>query len=204
MSRIDDLIAELCPNGVEVTKLKDVGLGLALDDFGTGHSSLSYLTRFPFDTGHDDIWSLASDPDLAFGWTAATSPEGGWVWFGLKDPRTLPETIVWQSHGGRSYPPFSSRHRGVLGLEEVCSYFHLGHAAAIGDNPLARRGIPTAVSLAPGGLVAVPYMFGLAAVPESFGAVARIDEEDGGVIIADGDGHEVFAACDVSFVTGGG
>ncbi len=26
------------------------GLRLALDDFGTGHSSLSYLTRFPFDT----------------------------------------------------------------------------------------------------------------------------------------------------------
>src|SRR5690606_12262494 len=33
-----------------LAKLKDVGLGLALDDFGTGHSSLSYLTRFPFDT----------------------------------------------------------------------------------------------------------------------------------------------------------
>ena len=31
-------------------KLRDLGLGLALDDFGTGHSSLSYLTRFPFDT----------------------------------------------------------------------------------------------------------------------------------------------------------
>ncbi len=31
-------------------KLKETGLGLALDDFGTGHSSLGYLTRFPFDT----------------------------------------------------------------------------------------------------------------------------------------------------------
>ncbi len=31
-------------------KLKEAGLKLALDDFGTGHSSLSYLTRFPFDT----------------------------------------------------------------------------------------------------------------------------------------------------------
>jgi c-di-GMP-specific phosphodiesterase len=30
--------------------LKQVGAGLALDDFGTGFSSLSYLTRLPFDT----------------------------------------------------------------------------------------------------------------------------------------------------------
>lgn len=33
-----------------LSKLKDLGIQLALDDFGTGHSSLSYLTRFPFDT----------------------------------------------------------------------------------------------------------------------------------------------------------
>lgn len=33
-----------------LARLKDLGIQLALDDFGTGHSSLSYLTRFPFDT----------------------------------------------------------------------------------------------------------------------------------------------------------
>jgi c-di-GMP-specific phosphodiesterase len=31
-------------------QLREVGAGLALDDFGTGFSSLSYLTRLPFDT----------------------------------------------------------------------------------------------------------------------------------------------------------
>lgn len=31
-------------------RVRAMGVGLALDDFGTGHSSLSYLTRFPFDT----------------------------------------------------------------------------------------------------------------------------------------------------------
>ena len=30
--------------------LRDAGAALALDDFGTGFSSLSYLTRLPFDT----------------------------------------------------------------------------------------------------------------------------------------------------------
>jgi diguanylate cyclase (GGDEF)-like protein/PAS domain S-box-containing protein len=32
-----------------LVKFKELGLGLSLDDFGTGHSSLAYLTRFPFD-----------------------------------------------------------------------------------------------------------------------------------------------------------
>jgi EAL domain-containing protein (putative c-di-GMP-specific phosphodiesterase class I) len=32
-----------------LTQLWDLGVGLALDDFGTAFSSLSYLSRFPFD-----------------------------------------------------------------------------------------------------------------------------------------------------------
>lgn len=159
------------------------------------------LTRYPFAEGHEDIWSLASDPDLPFAWTAATCSEASWVWFALKNPRVLPETLVWMSHGGRRYAPWNGRHTHCIGLEEVCSYFHLGHAASIADNPFSRCGIPTAATLRPNGSVVVPYMFGLAATPPGFGVVARIDEEDGGVILADVEGHEAFAACDVSFVT---
>ncbi|MEP4563462.1 MAG: EAL domain-containing protein, partial [Nitratireductor sp.] len=39
---------EQCAHVLE--KLRKLGIGLSLDDFGTGHSSLSYLTRLPFDT----------------------------------------------------------------------------------------------------------------------------------------------------------
>jgi hypothetical protein len=158
------------------------------------------LTSYPTEDGHEDLWMLASDPVPGFAWTAATS-EDGWVWFGIKNPRILPGTVIWQSNGGRSYPPFSSRHRRVIGLEEVCSWFHLGHAASTGDNPLAARGVPTAISLRPDGTVVIPYLFGLAAVPADFGPVASITEDDGGVLIADESGREAFAACDVSFVT---
>jgi c-di-GMP-specific phosphodiesterase len=35
---------------VTLQRLQEAGAGLALDDFGTGFSSLSYLTRLPFDT----------------------------------------------------------------------------------------------------------------------------------------------------------
>jgi predicted signal transduction protein with EAL and GGDEF domain len=33
-----------------LSRLSEAGIGLTLDDFGTGHSSLAYLTRFPFQT----------------------------------------------------------------------------------------------------------------------------------------------------------
>ena len=46
---------------VTLSRLSEAGIGLSLDDFGTGHSSLSYLTRFPFTTIKIDK-SLVSDP----------------------------------------------------------------------------------------------------------------------------------------------
>ncbi|NJL07800.1 MAG: EAL domain-containing protein [Methylacidiphilales bacterium] len=33
-----------------IRNLQNIGVSVALDDFGTGYASLSYLTRFPFDT----------------------------------------------------------------------------------------------------------------------------------------------------------
>ena len=69
----------------------------------------------------------------------------------LKDPRVLPQTVVWMSNGGRDYAPWNGRHRRAIGLEEICGYFHLGHAASLADNPVAAAGSPTAVTLDPGG-----------------------------------------------------
>ena len=103
------------------------------------------------------------------------------MWFGLKNSRALPETLFWLSNGGRTTRRGTSRHRRVIGLEEVCSYFHLGHAASIGDNPFAAKGIPTAVELRPDRPVVASYVFGVANVPSDFGAVTEITVADGGV-----------------------
>lgn len=45
-----DIMADPDAAAITLHSLRNVGAGLALDDFGTGFSSLSYLTRLPFDT----------------------------------------------------------------------------------------------------------------------------------------------------------
>ena len=159
------------------------------------------LTRYPGPDGYEDLWMLVADGARPFSWTAATCADDGWVWFGLKNPRVLPATAIWMSNGGRTYAPWSGRHRHIIGLEEVCSYLHLGHAASIADNPFSARGIPTAVTLGGAEPLVIPYAFGLAAAPRDFGAVIDVHAEHDGIVLIDKAGHSVSAAVDLSFLS---
>jgi hypothetical protein len=120
-------------------------------------------SRYPFADSHEDIVLLAEAPGSPLGWSAALAAREGFLFFGLKDPRRLPFTMLWMSNGGRDYPPFSGRHRHVLGIEEGCMYLHLGHRASMQPNPLTAEGYSTAIALDPAGRVEIAYAFG--AVP---------------------------------------
>lgn len=158
------------------------------------------VTRYPFADDHDDIWMVVADPSPEFGWTAATCEADGWVWFSLKDPRQLPQTVVWMSNGGRSYAPWNDRHRHAIGLEDVCGYFHLGHAASLAAGCVPGTSAPTVARLTPSQPLVVSYMFGLAAAPKKFGAVTDIRRAAGGVALRNAAGAEVFVACDPDFL----
>jgi hypothetical protein len=164
--------------------------------------TIADLTRFPVLQRHDDLLMLAADPQLPLAWSAVTAPQAGWVWFDLRSPRTLASTMLWMSHGGRDYPPWSGRHTHVIGVEQVTAYFHLGHRASTSPNPLAQRRIPTAIELKPGRSLSIPYAFGVAAVPPEFTRVRSIDPAAGGIRLTDQSGMSVFAACDLSFLAG--
>jgi hypothetical protein len=155
------------------------------------------LQNYPVLEQSEEILMLCADPKLDFAWSAATNQAEGWVWFALKDPKVLASTVLWLSNGGRDYPPFSSRHTGVIGIEEVTAYFHLGHQASL-KNPLQKKGIPTFVQLEPE--ICVRYAIGLIGVPKDFARVKNIRAVTNGIELEDEHGTKVFAKINLDFI----
>ena len=160
------------------------------------------LTRYPARRGFEDLVMMVSDAELPFAWTAVAFPKERYVWFALKDPRVLRETVFWLSNGGRHYPPWSSRHVNVMGLEEVTSYFHLGLAESARKNPISRKGFPTCVVLNPRKPLVVPYVMGVATIPAGFDRVAAIQANRGNqsIILQSASGKQTRTAVDLDFL----
>ncbi len=132
------------------------------------------LTRYSAREGFEDLVLLATHPSEPIAWTAVALPGEGYLWFALKNPTQLVSTVLWHSNGGRHYPPWSGRHRRVLGLEEVTACFDLGLAASARPNPLSRRGVPTALILRRDRPLRIPYVMGVTAIPRGFDTVRRV------------------------------
>lgn len=130
-----------------------------------GHADLSV---YPAREGFEDLVMLCARDTGQPAWSAVVFPEQGWMWFSIKAPRLLASTVLWHSNGGRHYPPWSGRHRRVLGIEEVTAYFHFGLAQSARANRLADRGIPTALHLRADTPLTIPYIMGVAELPEGF------------------------------------
>src|SRR5690606_12523772 len=158
------------------------------------------LSRYTARRGFEDLVMLVADPALPLAWTAVTFPAEGYVWFALKDPRVLRQTVLWVSNGGRHSPPWSGRHVNVLGLEEVTSYFHYGLAASAGLNPIAARGWPTHADLDPAQPLDVRMVQAIATVPEGFDHVAAIEPQRGGVALTSRSGRSVTVPLDHGFL----
>jgi hypothetical protein len=174
----------------------------SLDAVPTAAGETADLSRYPARRGFEDLVMLAADPGRALAWTAVTFPDEGYVWFTLKDPRVLRQTVLWLSNGGRRYPPWSGRHVNVLGLEEVTSYFHLGLPASARPNPLSARGFPTHVDLDPDRPLDVRVVSAVAAVPDGFDHVAEIEPLVGeeAVVLTSRSGVRVPAPLDHGFL----
>ena len=132
-------------------------------------------------------------------------PSERFVWFALKDPRLLRETVLWISNGGRHYPPWSDRHVNVMGLEEVTSYFHLGLAESVRKNHLCDRGFQTCLRLNPRKPLVVSYVMGVARIPAGFDRVVSIRAAQGNqaILLQSARGKQVKAAVNLDFVHAG-
>ncbi|WP_052201976.1 hypothetical protein [Ensifer sp. ZNC0028] len=132
----------------------------------------------------EDFLILAEEPNSTMGWTAVSARDDGFLFFSVRDPRVLPFSMLWMSNGGRHYEPFSGRHRGVLGLEEGCTFFGYGREASSRPNWLNERGYPTAIELVPDGEVAIGFAFGAIRLPDGWRAVSDIGVSRENLIIS--------------------
>jgi hypothetical protein len=115
------------------------------------------LGRYPLGTGHEDFVIGVEAAGHAFGWTAVARAEGD-LFLSLRRADQLPLTMLWHSNGGRHYAPWSSRHTGVMGVEDGVGLALLGLSAQETPCPLTAAGQPTALHL--GGCVDVRHVIG--------------------------------------------
>jgi len=174
----------------------------ALDAVETVTGERTNLSRYPARRGFEDLVMLVSDPTRSFAWTAVSFPEDGYVWFALKNPQVLRQTVFWMSNMGRHYEPWSGRHVNVMGLEEVTSYFHYGLAESADANPISHRGYPTCMVLRGNEVTDVRYIMGVVAAGLGFGHVVdiEIEADENSVRIRGAGGESISAKVDVGFL----
>lgn len=162
------------------------------------------LSRYPARRGFEDIALLATKPVSPFAWVAVTFPAEGYVWFALKDPHVLRQTLLWHSNGGRHYSPWNSRHLNVLGIEDLTSYFAYGIAEAARPNLLTKMGLKTCLNLTPKKPLTVNYIMAVAIVPRGFNETKSIEPARNGVKLISSAGKSVTVPLCADFLRTGG
>ena len=171
-----------------------------LDNVPMAEGGKTDLTRFPAREGFEDLVMLHHKDADDFAWAAVVFPEKKFVWFSLKNPAHLASTVLWHSNGGRHYAPWNGRHRGVLGVEEVTAYFHLGLAASLADNPWKDKGVPTSITFKRGQCTRIPYLMGIAPLSAGFDTVRTIQRTATGIRLESAGGAQIDHVVDTSFL----
>jgi hypothetical protein len=163
------------------------------------------LTRYPARLGFEDLVMVMSDRKQSLAWSAVSFPKERYVWFALKDPKVLCETILWHSNRGRHYAPWSGRHVGVLGIEDVTAYFHYGLAESCKPNPISVKGHPTCVRFVNRNPLTVNYIMACAPTPAGFDGVRKIEphKSNDSVTLTSSSGKTVRVPLSVRFLFGG-
>lgn len=192
------------PESKGYSSLKSGAVFRSLEKVPTQDGGWTDLSSYPARRGFEDLVLLESDSRQPFGWTAVCFPAEGYVWFALKDPRVLRQTVLWLSNGGRHYPPWNGRHVNVMGLEEVTSYFHYGLAESAAKNPLAAKGAMTCHRLNQRKPLVVNYIMAVASIPKGFDRVATITPVESGcaVRLTSQNGKSIIAPLALEFLGG--
>lgn len=159
------------------------------------------ISRYPTPRGYEDIVMFLSDEKLEFAFSAVSVPGTGYLYFQLKDPKVLAQTLFWMSNGGRHYPPWNGRVHSVLGVEEVTSFFHYGIKRSVEKNFFIERGSRTTLSFDGKTPVHIRLIMGMTAIEKSFKGVAEIRRKNNSTVTVMGKGGErIDVPCRVDFL----
>ena len=149
------------------------------------------ITRFPWAPAHEDFVSGLEAPGHGLGWTAVTRLGQGDVFLSLRNATRLPMTMLWHSHGGRDYAPWSGRHRDCLGVEEGAARHMLGLSD---DRDLTA---PGAITL--GARVDIRHIIGAVPWPGESPVMDVVAAPDT-ITLSDAQGKRVTVPCDTGFL----
>lgn len=184
------------------TSLKEGEYFQRLELVPMANGSIADLSVYPAREGFEDLVMLVGDDSLPFAWNAIVFPQEGYLWFCLRDPRVLRHTILWHSNGGRHYAPWSGRHRRVLGIEDVTSYFHYGVAESCAPNPISDQGYPTCIELDPSVPLEAKTIMGVATVGPFAEHVEDIQPNGQGISIHLRSGEVIPVTVNLDFLDG--
>lgn len=157
------------------------------------------ITSYPFAARHEDFAIGVEAEGSRLGWTTVARGKEGDLFISLRNPARLPMTMLWFSNGGRDYAPWSGRHVGCLGVEEGINRHMLGDSAGRTPHPLDAAGVPTGITLKPGGTVEIRHVIG--SVPwngdVSISSVTPVAE---GIEITPPSGKAATIPCDLAFL----
>jgi hypothetical protein len=181
------------------SKLKYPAMSEDLRHFPMADGSSANLTRYPFAELSEEFVIAVEAPGHALGWAAVARPRSRDLFLSLRNARELSMTMMWHSNGGRDYPPWSSRHIGVLGIEEGFCLPLCGYSASQAENPLRKAGVRTSLMLDPKGVSEVRHVTGCIGWAHD-GDIETIDIVDGGLAIKGKDGAYGHLPCDTEFL----
>lgn len=141
-----------------------------------GQNGFVNLTRYPWGEGYEDFVIGIEAYGHELGWTAVTRPDTGDLFLSVRNTKHLPMTMLWHSNGGRDYAPWSSRHKGCLGIEEGAT------ASLLALTDKYNLSGPGHLTLDPKGTIDVRHAIGAINWPTS-AAVAEIHIEQEKMII---------------------
>lgn len=155
---------------------------------------------FPARQGFVDLIQMFYSPQ-PFAWCAASCPTGGYLWFSIKNPKTLPSTIFWMENRGRHFEPWDGINC-CIGIEDVCSCFAEGASISSFDNDLTQLGLPTAHQFQKENVFSIKQIQGAIKVPKDFSKVSDVnyDKSKNHAIFTDINGQSVTAKMDIDFL----